>query len=369
MQERHLISSTNTSPDTPATRIAVAGAGLIGLRHVAAIRQTPGVILSALVDPLPAAAELAAQAGVPWFATLKDLFDSAPPDGVILATPNAVHVENGLACVAAGVPMLVEKPLSTDAASGVALLQAAEAAGIAVLVGHHRRYNPLIARAADLIADGALGDIRAVQATCWLFKPDDYFEVAPWRTQPGAGPVAVNLIHDVDLLRHLVGDIVCVQAVAAPSARGHRNEDVASAVLTFANGAIGTISVADGIVAPWSWELTARENPAYPPTDQSCYLIGGSHGSMSLPDLRVWHSQGPRSWWAPMTATTHPSAHGDPLVTQIAHFADVIAGRATPLVSGADGLAALRVIEAIATAAATGKAVHLSGEANGGPAS
>ena len=73
-------------------------------------------------------------------------------------------------------------------------------------------------QAHELISDGELGELRTVQATCWFYKPDDYFEAAPWRTRVGAGPISVNLVHNIDSLRHLCGEIVHVQAQSVPSA-------------------------------------------------------------------------------------------------------------------------------------------------------
>jgi predicted dehydrogenase len=157
----------------------------------------------------------------------------------------------------------------------------------------------------------------------------------------------------VDLLRHFCGEVTMVQAIAAPSLRGFENEDVASATLRFANGTIGTITVSDSITAPWSWEMTAAENSAYPVTDQSCYLIGGTEGALSLPDLRLWRHEGGKSWWHPISATTYPRKAADPLIAQITHFAYVIRGKASPLVSAEEGFRTMQVIEAIQTAAAT----------------
>src|SRR6476469_6164219 len=107
-------------------RIAVAGAGLIGLRHIEEIRRSRGARLSAIVDPSPRAAEVAREAGVPLYASLQECFAQDRPDGVVLATPNQLHVEQGLQCVAAGVPVLVEKPIGHTRAEGRRLVEAAE---------------------------------------------------------------------------------------------------------------------------------------------------------------------------------------------------------------------------------------------------
>lgn len=348
---------------TSPVRIAVAGAGLVGKRHIAAMSQCKGAVLASIVDPNPAAAEIAAANGVAVFASLGELFEADRPDGVILATPNQIHVVGGLECVDAGCPMLVEKPLATTASEARTLVNAAAAAGVPVLVGHHRRHNPLIQKAHAILTAGGIGQIRAVHAACWMYKPDEYFDEAPWRKAKGAGPISVNLVHDVDLIRYLCGDVVSVQAQASRSLRGYENEDVASAVLVFDTGAIGTITVSDMIVSPWSWELTAHENPAYPPTSQSCYVLGGTHGSLSLPDLTVWRNPAAHSWWEPMSAVTMPRGASDPLVNQIAHFAQVIAGEEAPLVSGEEGLKTLQVVEAIQQAAKTGETVKLRRDA------
>lgn len=341
-------------------RLAVAGFGLIGRRHVEAIALARGAEIAAIVEPDDAARAAARALGLPCHASLDALFAADRPDGVILATPTPLHAEQGLACVARGAGVLVEKPVATTVAAARPLVEAAEAAGVPLLVGHHRRHNPLVAKAHEMILAGAIGDIRAVHAICWFYKPDSYFDAAPWRKRPGAGPISVNLVHDVDLLRHLCGEIVGVQAQAAAAARGYDNEDVAAAVLRFDSGAIGTITVSDSIAAPWSWELTARENPAYPATSQSCYQIGGSRGALSLPDLRLWTHPGAPDWWSPISATAVPCPASDPLVTQIEHFAAVLAGTSAPLVTGREGLKSLAVVEAIAASAATGAAVALS---------
>lgn len=277
-------------------RLAVVGAGLIGLRHIAACGPA-GATLACVVDPATSARDVALAQGVPWFPHLSDMPDGVA-DGVILATPNRLHVDQALLCISRGLPVLVEKPIATDVAQAQRLVAASEAAGIPVLVGHHRRHNPLIAAAKAMIDAGRIGAVLSVQAQFWLCKPDDYFDVA-WRREPGAGPVFVNLIHDVDLLRHLVGEVVAVQARVAHH-RGHRVEDTCVATLEFACSALGTVNISDTIPAPWSWEMTSGENPAYPPTGQACYMIGGSLGALELPRLRHWQHQGARSWWEPI---------------------------------------------------------------------
>lgn len=343
---------------TRPVALAIAGAGLIGKRHAEAMAVAPGVALHSIVDPSDAGRAYAEAIGAKWHRSLSALFREGKPDGVIVATPNRIHVDNGLECVAAGVPALVEKPLASDLAAARELVEAGEKAGVALLVGHHRRHNPLIALAKKRLSEGALGTIVAVNGMFWLMKPDDYFD-ADWRRQPGAGPILLNLIHDIDLLRHLVGDIVSVQALQSGLVRGNAVEETAALVFRFDNGALGAFTLSDTIVAPWSWELTAQENPAYPPTGQSCCFIGGTHGSMELPSARIWTNPGKRSWWEPIQATHSPVSREDPLVRQINQFARVIRGEEPPLASAREGLKSLQVIDAVKRSIATGRTVEI----------
>jgi len=342
-------------------RLAIAGLGLIGRRHAEAIRHVPETRLCAVVDPSESGRAEAAALGLPCYERLDAMIEAEAPDGLILATPTPLHAAQGRQSIEAGIPVLIEKPLADNLADAEALVVQSEAAGVAVMVGHHRRFNPIIHQAHAIIREGRIGDVRSVQATCWFYKPDSYFDIAPWRKRDGAGPVSVNLVHDVDLIRHLCGEITQVQAQASPSARGYENEDVAAALLRFENGAIGTVCVSDSIASPWSWEFTARENPVYPFTGQSSYQIGGSLGSLSVPDLALWTHDPALDWWSPMSRSVADPEEADPLINQIQHFADVIRGEAEPQVSGREGLRTLAVIEAIQVAAKTGRTIQLAG--------
>lgn len=340
-------------------KLAVVGFGLVGKQHAGVISADPSLQLAAIVEPSGTVASDIEAYGAAHFETLPELLQQSEVDGVLLATPTPLHVEQALQCIDARVPVLIEKPIATSVAAATQLVTAAEAACVPVLVGHHRRYSGVVQAAKQAINEGRIGEVCAASATCWFYKPDPYFADAPWRMRKGAGPISVNLVHDVDLLRHFCGEVIAVQAAARPSVRGFENEDLASALLTFASGAVATVSVSDAIAAPWSWEHTAGENPVYPKTNQSCYQIGGSHGSLSVPDLRLWRHENQPDWWAPIEAETLPKHSQNPLAVQAKHFADVIFGDAQPMVSGWEGLRSLQVVEAIQQAVETGATVKI----------
>ena len=170
----------------------------------------------------------------------------------------------------------------------IKLISVAKKMKVEILVGHHRRHNPLMQKAKELIDNNILGKVRTININCQMYKPDNYFKQAVWKKKDGAGPVLVNLIHDLDLMNYLFGRIIKVFSISQNSLRGFKNEDVSGAVLEFKSGIIATFLSSDSVVSPWSWELTARENEIYPSTEESSYLIGGTKASMSLPNLKLW---------------------------------------------------------------------------------
>ena len=344
------------------TRIAVAGAGSIGTAHIGVAQRSTTCELSAIVDPSPSARARAQAAGVPLFATLAELFARDKPDGVILATPNALHVPQALECIAAGLPVLLEKPIAPTVAEGQRLVDAIDAAGTRLLIGHHRAHSPIMAKAREVVASGELGRLVAVMGSATFFKPDHYFADAPWRREPGAGPILMNLIHEVHNLRMLCGEIAAVQAFASKAVRGFAVEDTVAINLRFANGALGSFMLSDTAACARSWEQTSREDKAFASyADEDCYVIAGTRGSLAIPTLRLktYARDADRSWWKPFDARVVEIVRDDPLARQLEHFGAVARGQAAPLVSARDGLANLRVTEAVAAAARAGGTIEL----------
>ena len=146
-------------------QLAISGLGLVGKRHADVIDRMQSASLCAVVDPTEAGKAEAARRKIPWFADMETMLASAKPDGVVLSTPTPLHAGQGKQCVPAGVPALIEKPISDDLDAALDLVEEAEAANVPILVGHHRRHNPLIRKAKPIIAAGQIGDVRALQAT------------------------------------------------------------------------------------------------------------------------------------------------------------------------------------------------------------
>ncbi len=347
------------------TRIAVAGAGYIGQAHIGVLTQSADSALSAIVDPSPAAQDLAQTLGVACYASLEDLISQDRPDGVVLATPNQLHVPHAMSCLQAGLPMLLEKPIAPTVAEAQTLVQAADASGVPILIGHHRAHSPIMAKAREVVQSGVLGQLVAVTGSAMFLKPDHYFADGPWRRELGAGPILLNMIHEVHNLRMLCGDIVAVQAFASHATRGFPVEDTVAINLRFANGVLGTFLLSDTAASARSWEQTSQENKAYPTyEDEDCYVIAGTNGSLSIPTMRLKTYPRPqdRSWWKPFEVGVVGMVRDDPIKHQMAHFGAVVRGQVQPLVSARDGLKNLRITEAIVAAAKSQTVVELQAD-------
>jgi predicted dehydrogenase len=338
--------------------VALIGAGGIGRPHAERMLHHPDVSLAGIADPTPAGRAYAESIGVPWFADPAAVLDATQPGAALVATPNATHASIGLQCVERGIAVLMEKPITDTLAEAERLCDGAETAKVALLVGHQRRHSIRVRTARAWVAQGRIGRPVAANVMATWLKPDDYFDLQ-WRKQPGGGPVLINLIHDIDLLRHLIGEVASVQAMTSNAVRGFAVEDSAALILRFGNGAIATLITSDATPAPWNYDLGAGELERFPQQDADAIYLCGTEGSLTLPRLQLWRYGGARGWAEALTQERTASAHADPYDEQLRHLRAVVEGREAPLCSGRDALATLRCALAVHEAAASGRTVAL----------
>ena len=341
-------------------RIAVIGAGLIGHRHIQHILEEPRCRLAAVIDPDPKAKSLAENAGVAYFSDIAPFLDETDAEGVIIATPNDTHTNIGIQCAKAGLHLLVEKPIDSDPAAAARLVDAAKKAGVKVQVGHHRRFNPYIEATKRILDDGSLGMVVAVNVLWTLLKPPSYFNVA-WRTQPGGGPVLINLIHDIDNLRYLFGDVERVYAESSNAIRKFPVEDTAAITIRFRSGVLGTVITSDTVASPYNFESATGENPLIHSAAQDCYRIFGTQATLNFPEMTFWRytGEGEQGWGSPISREKIDVERTLPLVSQLRHFCDVVHHDIEPRCSGEEGIKTLETTMAVAEAVRTFKPVTL----------
>lgn len=329
-------------------RIVIIGAGTMGRRHIEYVKASDDCQLIAICDSDSGAAGLAAENEVPFFYDAHEALDLAAPDGAIIAAPTPLHEELALACIRRGVVPLVEKPVTASLDEGRRLVEEAAGAGVPIQVGHHRRYHPRIRRLWELVTGGAIGALIGVSLLWAVKKPDDYYDVV-WRTRAGGGPVLTNLIHEIDTLRYICGEITRVYAATSSATRGFEVEDTAAITLNFAGGVVGSVFLCDAAPSPWSYELTMFENPSYAHEAVNCAFFFGREGSIAFPKMEVWRypSAGKAGWEHPLEQEERAPADADPLAAQLAHFCRVIRREEPPLVSGEEGLRTLAATLAV----------------------
>ncbi len=337
------------------TSIALFGAGQIGRTHIDRITRSANLALAGIADPTDAGKALAQSLNVPWFAESAALLEVVKPQGVVVATPNALHIAQAVQCLEHGVAALVEKPVADTVAEAQLLVDAQARTGVPVLVGHHRRYNPINRRAHQIVQSGKLGQLVTAHVMATFFKPQSYFDAAPWRTAVGGGPILINLIHEIDMLRFICGEIVDVLALSSNAVRGYAVEDTAAAVLRFANGALGTVVLSDTATSPWCWDLCAGEQSQYPRQNVQSHFLSGTQGSVSLPDLALWHYPGDRHWHHEIMREQSSMHEIDVYAQQLRHFRAVTEKREQALCSALDGWRTLQATQALLQAAHTGQ--------------
>jgi predicted dehydrogenase len=188
--------------------------------------------------------------------SLEELLARRDVDAVLVATPNHLHESIGIAAARAGKHVVMEKPIACTLAGADELVAACRRADVALSVGYSFRYAPDIRAARRIVERGLLGRILSVQLTCYFDKSPAYFGSgrtnrthSDWRAsreKSGGGVLVMNMSHQLDQLRYILGEDVTrvVSAVAAvvDSPYGVEVEDLVSASCEFAGGATGTIS-------------------------------------------------------------------------------------------------------------------------------
>lgn len=354
-------------------KLIVVGAGLIGPRHAQHICDNKETILVAIIDPTPKAKSLAENLSALHFEDLSQFFAHSAdngltlPDGALICTPNHTHVPIGFELASRGIHLLIEKPVSTKIEDAKALQIFASENGVEILVGHHRRFNPFIIAARNMLY--TVGNVVAVQGSWTLRKPNSYFDESPWRksAKNGGGALLINLVHDIDILQYLFGPIDKIYAELTKKQRceDHDVDEGACLTLKFKNGVTGTFICSDNVTSPFNFEVGTGENPLIPVDDnlEGFYRVFGSRGTLSIPDMTLYHQnhscQRDASWTekisrARLIGDRSKLRELAPFSAQLTHFVDLIRNRVPPACSMNDAMSALLCIDAVSRSLETG---------------
>jgi predicted dehydrogenase len=329
-------------------KIGVIGTGSIADVHLEGWRRMPGVEIVGYYDLLPEAAARAAQRyGGRAFASLEALL--AAVDVVDICTPASTHKELVLAAADAGKAIICEKPLARHSADAREMVEACERAGVMLFPAQVVRFFPMYRRVKERIDAGAIGKPAVYRsARCGAFpRPGGKFSAAHYADFAQSGGVVLDVgVHDIDFARWCCGDIERVFARGLTFA-GRPYQDHAQITLRFATGAIGFIEV--------SW---AHPRGVF----RTRVEVAGGEGliewdSLDRPPLLAELYDEARGLQRLSSSPTAPE--DEPYYTELAHFIDVLEGRAQPIVTARDGLEAVRAALAAIESMRSGRPVAL----------
>ena len=299
-------------------RIAVIGVGYLGKHHARILSTLPGVELTAVVDiNRKRADEIAATHGTRALYDARDVHGIV--DAVTIAVPTALHAQIALPLLAAGVPVLVEKPMAASLEQADAMIAAAGRAGVPLAVGHTERFNPAIE-----MARGMLTAPRFIEVHRLGTFPERSLDI---------DVVFDLMIHDLDVVLSLVGsDVESIDAVGVPVLTGR--VDIANARLRFANGCIANLT-ASRISRDRVRKIRFFQPSAYLSIDYAAQK------------LEVWRLVRNDGAPASIQGGDVAVASEEPLVRELADFVDAVVSRRAPVVAGEDGRRALALAQQI----------------------
>ena len=308
----------------------MAGAGGLGFHHVRILRDLPGITFAGFHDAnVDRAATVAAELGVPSHDSLESLIVAS--DAVSCVVPTTVHHAVGMAILAAGKHLFVEKPIAVTLNEADDLVHAAAVAGVVLQVGHVERFNRAVRAAWPHLAEP-------------LFVQSD--RLAPYTPRGADVAVVLDLmIHDIDLVATIVGSpVVEVSAVGVPVLTD--TLDIANARLEFASGAVATIT-ASRVSRDKTRKLRIFQRSGYVSLD-----LGTGAGMF----FRMRADVDPRDLAAQATSLeqfVEPvplfAPDGEPLRLELDSFIAAIRGEQPVVVSGAAGREALSTALRIVT--------------------
>ena len=340
----------------------IVGTGVIAAIHADAIALLPDARLVAVTDVATgAAAAFAAAHGCAAEPDLGSLLARRDVEVVCVCVPSGLHAVVGVQAAKAGKHLVVEKPIDVSLEAADRLIDAAQAAGVALTVISQHRFDPGLIELKRLLDDRALGRLVLGEASTKWYRTQAYYDSAAWRgTDAMDGGSLMNQgVHYVDLLRWCMGPPAEVSAVCSTQAHQIEAEDTALALVRFASGAVGTIlsSTAAFPGFPQRLEITGTEGTVIVEDGRIVRraLSGGSAGPAASADS------------AADSAAGDPSAAADPAAVdaashaaQLADLLDAVDTGREPAVSGRSGRDALEIILAVYESSRTGRPVRLA---------
>ncbi len=322
---------------SPSTRLkaAVIGVGSMGRNHARVYNTLSEVSLVGVADAdLGIAREVAAQYGGLATTDFEHLLDEQRPDLVTIAVPTADHLAVAEAVIARGIHLLIEKPIAYSVSEGEAIIAAAEAAGVRLMVGHIERFNPAITALKAHLSAGELGRVFQIEAR----------RQGPFPARVRDVGVVIDLaVHDLDVMRYVTGSEV-VRVYAETERRIHSShEDLLTGLVRLADGTVGSLTV--------NWLTPTKIRQLDVIGEQGMFRVDYLTQDLYFFENATRVSE---DWpWRVLRGVSegrmirYVVAKREPLRAELESFVAAVRGEIPVPVTGADGLAALRLAQCV----------------------
>lgn len=363
---------------SPPLQFALVGCGSIASTHADALAALPDVHLAACCDIVPEQAAAFAQKYGLRALPFADVLNDPAIEAVTVCVPSGLHAEIGTQALSAGKHVILEKPMDISLAACDRLLAAAKDARRTLAVISQHRFDPATLRVKQAVERGELGALIMIDACIPWYRPQDYYDSGDWRgtyALDGGGALMNQGVHTVDLMRWICGPVQTVYAQTRTAAHARIEvEDVACATLTFANGAIGTLTASTALYPGFAARLAVHGTRGSAVIEgdtlnmlavQGQDALVGSDANVHALQIATGGTKAAtegkaRDALTPASAASDPAAvWGEAHRAQLADFVHCCRTGQTPVVDGAGARAAVEIVLAVYESARTGRAVTL----------
>jgi predicted dehydrogenase len=335
--ERHLLT----------LRAATLGLGMIGRHHARILQSLPGVELAGAVDALGDRHGVVHDASL-LHVSLDELLDAGPLDMAVVALPTEEHLPVALRLAEAGVHMLIEKPLAASVEECEQIVAACERAGVRAAVGHVERFNPALLALRERLLAGQLGEVFLVATERLGPFPERIRDV---------GVVKDLATHDLDIVSWVADAPIASVSAQTAHRTGRPHED-----LVLVTGRLAS-DVPFNTIVDWLTPTKTRRTRVL--GDRGMLVAETLNADLTFYEngqiASTWDSSQALRGVSEGNATRYALARAEPLRTELEAFRDLVAGDDdAPVVTLAEGLAAVRSAEAVLASAGSGESVRIA---------
>lgn len=329
-------------------KVAVVGTGMMGRNHVRVYSELESASLVGVADVLQTnLAPIVRRFHCSAYTDYRQLFDEQQPDAVSIAVPTIDHLEVVREAVDRGIHVLVEKPIAHELEQATEMVALCKRRGVVLAIGHVERFNPAVIALKERIQQGELGRVFQIDAR----------RQSPFPARVRDVGVIIDLaVHDLDVMRFITGKEARRVYAETEHCIHASQEDMLTALLRFEGGVVGTLTV--------NWLTPAKVRELQVMGERGMFKVDYLTQDLYFYENAV--TQGPN--WDPLSVMRgvsegrmirHAVAKAEPLRTELSQFLSAVTGKPALIVSGEDGIQALKLAHALIHSGMEQQLVHL----------